>query len=43
MKDDIAKFNILKLKRSNLPRLLTATGQKMNVLGRVNVAVTTDK
>lgn len=40
MRDGIAKFDKLKLKRSNLPRLLTATGQRMNVSGRANVTVT---
>ena len=43
MREDIAKFHKLKLSRANLPRLLTATGQRMNVLGRANVRVTTDK
>ena len=43
VREDIAKFNKLKHSRSNLPRLLTATGQKINVLGRANIRVTTDK
>ena len=42
IRDDIVQFKKLKLKRSNLPGLLTATGQRMNVSGKADVTVTTD-